>query len=420
MKGREVIERGAILVDDGKIAYVGKESAARPLRAERTIDAEGTVALPGMINCHTHLSMTILRGVAEDQKLGKWLRETVWPLEAKLKPEDVYHGALLGCLEMIRSGTTCFADMYLHEDAVVRAVKESGLRSVLAQGIIEGEDRARGEKMLGEAVRFARKYHGYADGRVQVKLGPHAVYTCSPELLAETREAASELGVGIHIHLAESKEMREFVKAKYGVTEVGLLDRVKFLGPDVLAAHCIYLSKGEIRLLAKRGVKVSYNPVANMKLAQGAARIKGLLHAGITVGIGTNGPASNNSLDMFESMKIATLLQKITYEDPTALPARKVLRMATLDAAKALGLERLVGSIEAGKRADLILVDFKKPHLTPVHDLHANLVYSARGSDVDTVIVDGKILMENREVKTLDEGEVIQEAAKAAFDLLSR
>jgi len=420
MNGKEPIKKGTILIENGKIVHVGNRSSTQSFKAERTINAEGMVAMPGMINCHTHLAMTLLRGVAEDQELSKWLKETVWPLEAKLKAEDVYHGALLGCLEMIKSGTTCFADMYFHEDAVARAVKEAGLRAVLAQGIIEGEEKSRGEKMLGEAVEFARKYQGYANGRVQVRLGPHAVYTCSPELLAEARNAASKLGIGLHIHLAESKEMKEWVKANYGSTEVDLLNRTGFLGPDVLAAHCVHLSKREIRLLAKRGVKVSHNPVANMKLAQGAARVKELIDAGVKVGIGTDGPASNNSLDMFESVKTAALLQKFAYRDPTVLPARKALRMATVEAAEVLSLERLVGSIEAGKRADIILVDFRKPHLTPTHDFYANLVYSARGSDVDTVIVDGKVLMENREVKTLDEEEVIEKAAKAAFNLIHR
>jgi 5-methylthioadenosine/S-adenosylhomocysteine deaminase len=274
--------------------------------------------------------------------------------------------------------------------------------------------------MLRDSLNFAKKYNGYADGRVTIQLGPHTLYTCSLDLLAKVRKKASDLKVGIHIHLAESEETVNQTKQKHGLTEVELLEKIGFLGSDVLAAHCIHLTKKEMQLLAKHNVKVSYNPVANMKLAQGTAKIKSLLDLGVTVGIGTDGPASNNNLDMFESMKIASLLQKQFYKDPTVMPAQIVLKMATIDGAKALGLEKTVGTLEAGKKADIILLDFKKPHLTPVHDPYANIVYSAHGSDVDTVIVDGKVLMENRKVKTLDEEEVMLKAQKTATNLLKR
>ncbi|MGQ9461288.1 MAG: amidohydrolase, partial [Candidatus Bathyarchaeaceae archaeon] len=367
-----------------------------------------------------HLAMTLFRGIAEDQPLQKWLKQTIWPLEAKLKPSDVYDGALLGCLEMIKSGTTTFADMYFHEDQVAKAVEKAGLRAVLAQGILETSVTSLGERMLRESVNFAQKYDGYAEGRVTAQLGPHTIYTCSLDLLAKVRQEASELNVGIHIHLAESEETVSITKEKHGLSEVEVLEKMGFLGPDVLAAHCIHLSREEIQIMAKHDVKVSYNPVANMKLAQGTARIKDFMDLGVTVGIGTDGPASNNSLDMFESMKIAALLQKQFYKDPTVMPAQTVLKMATMDGAKALGQERTVGTLEAGKKADIILLDFKKPHLTPAHDLYANIVYSARGSDVDTVIVDGKVLMENREVKTLDEEEVMLKTQETAVNLPKR
>ncbi|MFB0501088.1 MAG: amidohydrolase, partial [Candidatus Bathyarchaeia archaeon] len=365
---REIIEHGFIAIKNGVITYVGRETDAPSIRAEETIDGHGKVAAPGLVNCHTHLSMTIFRGIAEDQELGKWLSETIWPLEAKLKPGDVYNGALLGCLEMIKSGTTCFADMYFHEDMVAKAVERAGLRAVLAPGIIEAGDSERGNKALKESVEFARMFHGFADGRVRVRLGPHTVYTCSPNLLMKVRDKASELDIGISIHLAESKEMVKSVKEKYGFTEVELLESLGFLRSDVLAAHCIYLSEEEMRLMAKRDVKVSYNPVANMKIALGVPTIRDLVHLGVTVGIGTDGPASNNDLDMFDDMRVAALLQKVSYMDSTVLPAHSVLGMATIDGARALGLERSVGSLELGKKADVILVDFGKPHLTPVHD----------------------------------------------------
>lgn len=420
MDGREVVREGAVAIKNDKIIRVGKKSNSLRTKAERILDGRGKVAMPGLVNCHTHLAMTIFRGIVEDQPLETWLKESIWPLEAKLKPGDVYDGASLGCLEMIKSGTTTFADMYLHEDQVAKAVEKAGLRAVLAQGILEAGLLRRGEKMLQDSVDFARKHKGYANGRVTVQLAPHALYTCSLDLLAKVRQKASELNAGLHIHLAESEQAVNQTKRKHGLAEVELLEKIDFLGPDVLAAHCINLTEREMQLLAKHNVRVSYNPVANMKLAQGTAKIKELLDLGVTVGVGTDGPASNNNLDMFQSMKVAALLQKLYYRDPKVLPAQKVLEMATIDGAKTLGLEKTVGSLEVGKKADLILLDFKKPHLTPIHDFYANIVYSAYGNDVDTVIVDGRILMENKEVKTLEEEEVMLKAQETATNLPRR
>jgi len=420
MDDRGIIKEGLIATKNGIITYADRKDKAPPMKAEKVINGHGKVTMPGLVNCHTHLAMTLFRGIAEDQPLQKWLKQTIWPLEAKLKPSDVYDGALLGCLEMIKSGTTTFADMYFYEDHVAKAVEKAGLRAVLAQGILEVGIPPMGEKMLRESVNFAKKYNGYADGRVTVQLGPHTLYTCGLDLLAKVRQKASELNVGIHIHLAESEETVNLTKKKHGLSEVELLERMGFLGPDVLAAHCVHLAEAEMQIMAKHNVKVSYNPVANMKLAQGTARIKDLMDLGVTVGIGTDGPASNNSLDMFESMKIAVLLQKHFYKDPTVMPAQMVLKMGTIDGARALGLEKTVGTLEAGKKADIILLDFMKPHLTPIHDPYASIVYSAHGSDVDTVIVDGKVLMEKRKVKTLDEEEVMLKAQKTATDILTR
>jgi len=420
MIGGRVISSGLLAIKDHMIAYAGQESDAPRFQADKFLDGHAKLALPGFVNCHTHAAMSILRGIAEDQELDRWLKETIWPLEAKLKPEDVYHGTLLSCLEMIKSGTTCFSDMYFHEGMVAKAVEESGLRAVLASGIIEAGNSERGTKMLKESIRIAKKYHGYAGGRITTQIGPHTAYTCGLELLRKARQAASSMGIGVHIHLAESKDSSRLVKEKYGRGEVELLSDEGFLGPDVLAAHCVHLSREDIALLAKHDVKVAYNPVSDMKLASGIPRVKEFLEAGMTVGLGTDGPASNNSLDAFETMKIAALLQKILYMDPTVLPAGKVLEMATIDGARALRIDQTVGSLETGKRADLILIDVKKPHLTPMHDPYASLVYSARGSDVDTTIVDGKILMENRKVTALDEDEVVKKGRETALDLVSR
>ncbi|MEM3728907.1 MAG: amidohydrolase [Candidatus Bathyarchaeia archaeon] len=418
--GVDVIENGAIAVKDGEIVFVGERESAVGISADEKINARGMAALPGIINCHTHVAMTLFRGLAEDKPLDVWLQETIWPLEAKLTRDDVYVGALLGCLEMLKSGTTCFADMYFYEDMVARAVSESGLRAVLAEGIIEAGDKARGEKMLNVSVKFAESFNGYADGRVNTMLGPHAAYSCSPELLAKVKDKAQKLGIGVHMHLAESAELFKGYKKKYGCSEVEFLDKIGIFGVRVLAAHCVNLSKRDKHILAERNVNAVYVPVANMKLGLNTAKAKELIESGVNTALGTDGPASNNSLDMFETMKFGALLQKFAYKKPEVLPAREVLRMATINGAKALGLEKIIGSLEVGKRADIILINLSKPHLRPLHNIYASILYSAKGGDVDTVIVDGKILMENRVVKTLDEHAVIEKAERRAFELLSR
>jgi 5-methylthioadenosine/S-adenosylhomocysteine deaminase len=418
LNGRDFIRDGALAIRDGRIVFVGKSSAAMNTRADLRMNAKGKVAMPGLINCHTHVPMTLFRGIAEDQPLQKWLKETIWPLEAKLSPTDVYGGALLGCTEMIQSGTTCFSDMYFHEHMVAKAVETSGLRAVLAEGIIEAGNKELGRKMLEKSVDFAESFSGHANGRVSTMLAPHAAYSCSPQILALVSERASSLGVGVHLHVAESKALFKQSRKKYDASETEFLDSIGFLKDNVVAAHCIDLSGRDMKILSKRRVNVAYVPVGNMKLGLGAARIKDLIDLGVNVGLGTDGPASNNSLDMFETMKFAALLQKLAYRDPEILPAYDVLKMTTINGAKALGLEKDVGSLEVGKKADVILLDLSKPHLNPLHDIYANLVYSTRGSDVDTVIVDGKILMENKHVATLDEHTVIEKADKTALDLL--
>ncbi len=399
--------------------YVGALKAPQ-FKAEIVIDGTDKVAIPGLINCHTHLSMTLFRGKAEDEPLSTWLEQTIWPLESKLTPDDIYQGALLGCLESIKAGTTTFADMYFHEAQVAKAVDRSGLRAVLAQGIIEADDCKRGERMLAEGIEFAEAFNGYGGGRVTTRLGPHALYTCSPKLLVQTQEAAANLGIGTHIHVAESKQKSDWVKERYGCTEIELLKRIDLLGPDTLAAHCIHLTKLDMQIMARHRVKVSYNPTANMKIGSGIPRVKELLSAGVSVGIGTDGPASNNNLDMLEEMRFAALLQKTKYMDPTVLSAQQTLKMATIEGARALGLERVIGSLQVGKKADVVLIDFSSPHLKPSHDPYANIVYSANGGDVDTVIVDGNLLMQERHVKTLDANEVMQNGQRVASNLTSR
>ncbi len=420
MVNSRIIDKGLISIEGGKISYVGSTSDAPELKAETVIQGDGKLAMPGLVNCHTHLAMTLFRGIAEDAEVEAWLRNTIWPLEAKLKPRDVYTGSLLGCLEMIRNGITCFADMYFFESKTAQAVKEVGLRAVLASGIIQETDAPQKMTTFHEAVAFARRFQGQADGRITTSLGPHSVSTCSEELLRKIREKASEHGFRIQLHLSESKGSAERTERTQRVSQTALLEELDFLGGDVLAAHCIHLSPRDMRILARRTVKVAHNPIANLKLASGIAKVKELLDLGITVGLGTDGAASNNSLDMFESMKMASLLQKLKYQDPTALPSQTALRLATIHGAEALGLEKIIGSLEIGKRADIILVNMKKANLIPLHDLCANLVYSARGCDVDTAIVNGRIIMSNRKVQTVDEDEVLKKAAEAARELVDR
>lgn len=401
-----------IAIEGNRIVSVGEVRE----KAERVLDAKGKLILPGLINAHTHLAMTLLRGYAEDLPLKKWLEERIWPLERRLKPKHVYAGALLGCLEMIKSGTTCFADMYFHMEEVARAVEESGLRASLSYGIIELGDPNRRKAEIRKGEDLLRK-RGAAGGRIGVMFGPHAPYTCSDDCLMEIKELAEKHDVGIHIHLSETREeVQECIK-RTGKPPILHLKEIEFLTPRILASHCVHCEKEEINALAAAGVKVVHNPTSNLKLASGVAPVREFLDAGIEVALGTDGPASNNALDMFWEMKLCALAQKWRKGDPSCLKVREILRMATVGGARALGMED-VGTIEPGKKADLILVDLKAPHLTPSHDVCSNLVYSTRGSDVHTLIVDGRILMEGRRVLTLQEEEVMERARRAAEELV--
>lgn len=414
---RQIFERGSVAIEGGRIVAVEKEVKGR---ADKVIDAHGKVVLPGLINCHTHLPMVLLRGVADDMPLTEWLSDKIWPIEQKMKPRDCYVGAMLGCLEMIKSGTTCFADQYFNMEQVAKGVDEAGIRGALSYGMIDQDDpqRMKGEISVGEG--FVKAFQGKSNGRIFTMFGPHGPHTCSTECLLEVKELAKKYGVGIHIHLAESgDEVRQMID-KYGKRPVEYLDSIGFLGPEVLAAHCVWVTDKEIKMLYNREVKPVHNPVSNMKIGCGVAPVPEMLGAGIPVALGTDGAASNNSLDMFKEMKFAALLSKVHKMNPTVIPAACALEMATINGARALGLQDELGSIEVGKKADLILVDMKKPHLTPVHNAVSHLVYSAVGSDVDTVIVDGKVLMKGRRVIALDEEKVLELAQRTSDNLIDR
>ncbi|WP_094228121.1 amidohydrolase family protein [Methanolobus psychrotolerans] len=409
------IENGAVVIENGKIKEIGTSTKCS---AEKVIDAKGSVLMPGLVNTHCHAGMTIFRGYADDMQLQDWLENHIWPAEAKLTDEDIYAGTRLACLEMIRSGTIAFADMYIHENRVAQAVDKAGIRAALSYGMIDFGDKEKADKELKEGSAFVKEWNGKADGRIDTMYGPHAPNTCSRDFLIRVKEHAVRDNVKIHIHVLETEAELNYMKENFGMCSIHFLKGIDFWGPDVLAAHCVWLSDGDIKILAEYGVNISHNPVSNMKLASGICPVSKLLDAGANVCIGTDGCASNNNLDMFEEMRTAALLQKVSTMDPTVLPARTVLAMATVNGAKALGIKS--GMLKEGYNADMIIVDMNKAHLTPVYDVASHLVYAASGKDVKTTIVNGKVLMEDGKVLSMDEQEVIDAAIKRSKDLISK
>ena len=414
---RAILKNQSVLVEDGKIAEVG---AGAVKSADETIDCEGKIVLPGLINTHTHLAMTLFRGLADDMKLEEWLKSRIWPLELKLTPEMCHYGALLGCLEMMATGTTTFLDMYFFMDEVAKAVVTAGLRAYLAFGAIGEEGSALELASKQNTKQFIKFLKELNNPLLKPAVGPHAPYSCSPELLMWSKEVAEKEHALLHTHIAETRTEQAQAQKDLGMREVEYLDKLGFLSPNLLAAHCVWLTKSEVSTLAKRDVKVSHCPVSNMKLASGGvAPVPEMLESGVTVSIGTDGAASNNSLDMFESMKICALVHAAHRWDPKILPAQRILDIATIEAAKALGIGDRIGSIEIGKQADLIIIDTRTPNMAPLSEENviSNLVYSTNGHNVDTTIVDGKTVMKNREFLTLKENTIYEKTAEYALAL---
>lgn len=412
---RDVIRNGHILIENGVFKEVGrgvKDSG------DVEIDGKNMIALPGIINTHTHLSMTLFRGYADDMQLQDWLQKKIWPLEAKLTDEACYRGALLGAAEMILSGTTCFMDMYFRMDQVAKAVGESGLRAFLSYGMIDLFDPAKARLEQDNSKKFFDYLHQLGNPRISFALGPHAPYTCSAEMLLWAKDFAEKNDSIIHIHVAETRKEQADFQKQHGMRVVEYLEKIGALSRKMLAAHCVWLTKSEVGTLAKTGVSVAHCPVSNMKLASGGvAPLPEMFDAGVAVGLGTDGAASNNTLDMFETMKVCALLHKAHRWDATVLNAQRVLDLATIEGARALGVDMKLGSIEPNKRADLILVNLKAPNMTPIYEestVVSDLVYSAASSNVDTTIVDGTILMQNRRLKTLDQDEIMSKAQETA------
>jgi 5-methylthioadenosine/S-adenosylhomocysteine deaminase len=419
-----IIENGEIAIEGQYIVHVGiKGTLPAGFLPEKVIDGTDMAALPGFVNCHTHAAMVLLRGYADDLPLKKWLEEKIWPVEIGLQREDIYWGTLLCCLEMIRSGTTTFADMYFQLGQAARAAEKAGLRARLSWGMIEKPPATflgkppSPDYILEHTRHSAKKWHGAADGRITVMLGPHSLYLCPPGFMRKIIEIAGCLELGIQIHLSETIDETEAVRSQYGKTAVQLLNELGLFEIPVLAAHCVHLDQRDIEILGSKKAGIAHNPQSNMKLASGIAPVADLLQAGAVVGLGTDGAASNNNLDLIEEMRSAALLQKVVTMDPTVVPAFQALSMATVNGARALGLGSEVGLLKPGYKADVILVDLHKPHLYPRHDLVANLVYAAQSADVDTVIIDGQVVMAGRRVLTVDEEEVMEKARRCAARL---
>jgi len=419
--GRRVLNPGSVAISGTQIVAVDTPAAiSARYRSTDTIDATGKVVMPGLINTHTHAAMVMFRGLGNDLALMDWLQKYIFPAEAKtVSPEFVRVGTRLALLEMIQSGTTTFADMYYFEEEVARVTKAAGMRGVLGQTVIEFPvaDAQTPADALARTEAFAREFDH--DELITPSIAPHSVYTLDAKTLTAVSALARRLMIPIQIHLAETQAESGLSQERHQMRPVAILDRLNFWAPTTLAAHGVWINDDEIALLKRRGVGISNNPESNMKLASGTAPVMKYRAAGVSVGLGTDGAASNNDLDMFEAMRQAAFQQKLVTMDPTAISAADALEMATLGGARALGRGQRLGSLEPGKLADLIIVGMAKPRQQPLFDPVAQVVYASRGDDVETTIVNGKVLMRDRKVLTLDEAAVLRDA-RAAADLVRK
>lgn len=391
------ISKADILVKDNKIQEIGMIEE----KADRVIDATGKVIMPGLVNAHTHVAMSIFRGYSDELELMEWLSQKIWPIEDKMNGKDVFWASMLSMIEMIKSGTTTFNDHYFFEEETARAAVEIGMRAILARCVIGDGEGA--EKRFQEAEKLYRDWHQAGNGRIQICVGLHAPYTCPPEVIKKGVELAKKLQIPFHIHYLETEDETHQIQEKYGKT---VTDYLKDCGIDQvksILAHGVQMTEEDMEILKSWDTAIIHNPISNQKLGSGIAPIKKMLEVGLTVGLGTDGQGSTNTLDMFEEIKSAAYLQKVTKKSATAISGYDVLKMATIEGAKALGLEKEIGSLEVGKKADIIMIDLNKPHLIPVHDIYSTLAYSVNGADVEMVMIDGKIVMENREMLTVDE-----------------
>jgi cytosine/adenosine deaminase-related metal-dependent hydrolase len=431
---REVIQDGAVAIEGNKIMDVGKTSEIKSRhRVDLELDCTHKLILPGLIDCHVHLAQALLRGCADDMALIPWLCARVLPLQGTFTAEEGKLSAELCCLEMIKSGTTTFVESLLHTrygfDAIAKTIESVGIRGVLSKSLMDVPGYAdrpnalpesiveTGEASMREALEMIRKWHGKANNRIHVWFGPRTPGACTMDFYREIAERAREHRTGITIHLAEVKQDVEYMSREFGMTPMQFMEHCELVGRHVIYAHCVWLPKEDFTRLHETGGTVCHCPSSNLKLASGIAPVPNMLKARVNVALGCDGGPSNNSYDMIREMKLAAVIHKGHLRDPEILPAETILEMATLNGARATLWGEQLGSLEPGKLADIITVDQQKPHLVPVRNPISNLVYAACGSDVDTVIVDGNIIMEGREVKTIDEGMVIGRAQELGLEV---
>ena len=395
----DVIRETTLYIEEDKITGIGDKPAG--FTADKVIDGTDKLVIPGLVNCHTHSYMSFMRNVADDLSFMDWLFGTIDPIEQQMTDEDTYWGANLAIIEMMKSGTTCFNDMQMNIHQTTRAVKESGMRAVICRGLVgSGSDEA-GQMRLRQA--YEERDAAKDCDRLTFKLGPHAPYTCDDAFLKIVAAEAKKENMGIHVHLSESESEISQIQEKYGWTPIALAEKCGIFDVPAIAAHCVQVTDEDIEILKRKNVSVVTNPASNMKLGNGFAPIAKMLDAGVNVCLGTDGAASNNCLNMFHELSLLTLIHKGTGKTPQCVSAKEGFRIATINGAKALGLEKEIGSIEAGKKADLAILDLNTPSLTPRNNLIAGLSYSANGSEVDTVIINGQITMEGRKLLTIDE-----------------
>jgi len=411
-KTHRVIENGAVAIKGDRIVAVGtRADIARRYRATRTIDATGKVLIPGLVNTHTHVPMSLFRGISDDLDLNDWLTKYIFPAEAKNVDEAfVRAGTRLGLAEMIRGGTTTYCDMYYFEDAIADETKKAGMRGVLGETIIQFPvaDNKTFEEALAYSERYVRKWKN--DPLIVAALAPHAPYTLSTEQLMAVMRLGEKLDAAVVIHVAETKKERDDILAQKGATPVNYLNRIGFLNERVIAAHTVFVTDEEIDILNSKGVGAAHNPQSNMKLASGTAPVPAMLAKNLAVGLGTDGAASNNDLNMWEEMDTAAKLHKLVSGDPKTLSAEQAFEMATIRGARALDLDKITGSIEPGKRADLVIVDLDGLHQTPMYSIYSHLVYATKASDVRTVIINGRVVMLDRVLLTLNESAIKRDA----------
>lgn len=405
---------GFVAIRGDRIVAVGQTGREEgQFRARTSIDARGKVVLPGLINAHTHIPMVLFRGIADDLELEEWLTKFIFPAEAKNVTRDfVIDGTRLGLAEMIRGGTTTYVDMYYFEDTIAEETKRAGLRGVLGETLIDFPvpDNKTWAEALGYTERFLKRWSG--DSLIVAAVAPHSPYTVSGEHLTESRKLAEKYNAPLIIHIAEAPTETDFMTKTYQARSVPYLDRLGFLSERVIGAHVVHVNEAEIQILKQRGVGIAHCPQSNMKLASGVAPVPAMLKNNLPVGLGTDGAASNNDLNLWEEMDSAAKLHKLISKDPTVVSAKDALAMATIGGARAIHLEREIGSLESGKRADVILVDLSAPHATPTYNLYSHLVYAAKASDVTDTIVNGRVLMRNRRLISLDEGLIRAKARK--------